>query len=78
MQILFSFETKYGSFSDALYLDEDHTFTDDEVEAMKQERLTNWLAMVNPSPEQIEAMRLQQLALEESVAAIDAPPAEET
>lgn len=78
MQIRFTFETEFGPFSDALYLDEDHTFTEAEVEAMKQERLTNWLAMVNPSPEQIEAMRLQQLALEESVAAIDAPPAEET
>ena len=77
MQIRFTFETKFGPFSDALYLDEDHTFTEAEVEAMKQERLTNWLAMVNPSPEQIEAMRLQQLALEESLAAIDAPPAEE-
>lgn len=69
MQIRFTFETEFGAFSDALYLDEGHTFTDDEVEAMKQERLTNWLAMVNPSPEQIEAMRLQQLALEEAAVA---------
>lgn len=41
MQIRFSFETDYGLFSDALHLDEGHTFTDDEIEAMKQERLTN-------------------------------------
>jgi len=68
MQIRFTFETEFGTFSDALYLDEDHTFTEAEVEAMKQERLTNWLAVVNPSPEQIEAMRLQQLAYEESLA----------
>jgi len=78
MQIRFTFETEFGPFSDALHLEDNHTFTEAEVEAMKQERLTNWLAMVNPSPEQIEAMRLQQLALEESVAAIDATPAEET
>ena len=71
MQIRFTFETEFGAFSDALYLDEGHTFTEAEIEAMKQERLTNWLAVVNPSPEQIEAMRLQQLALEESL--VDTP-----
>ena len=71
MQIRFTFDTEFGAFSDALYLDDDHAFTEAEVEAMKQERLTNWLAVVNPSPEQIEAMRLQQLALEE--AAVDTP-----
>tara|TARA_R110000868_G_scaffold285593_4_gene546065 strand:+ start:487 stop:714 length:228 start_codon:yes stop_codon:yes gene_type:complete len=74
MQIKFTFETEFGPFSDALYFDEDHAFTEAEVEAMKQERLTNWLAVVNPSPEQIEAMRLQQLALEE--AATDTPAEE--
>ena len=62
MQIRFTFETQYGPFSDALYLDEDHTFTEAEVEAMKQERLTNWLAVVNPVIDP---------------AAIDAPPTEE-
>jgi hypothetical protein len=71
MQIRFTFETEFGAFSDALYLDDDHAFTEAEVEAMKQERLANWLAVVNPSPEQIEAMRLQQLALEESL--VDTP-----
>jgi hypothetical protein len=50
MQIRFTFETKYGPFSDALYLDEDHTFTDAEVEAMKQERLTNWITMLETPP----------------------------
>lgn len=50
MQIRFTFETQYGPFSDALYLDEDHTFTEAEVEAMKQERLTNWIAMIESPP----------------------------
>ena len=48
MQIRFTFDTRFGSFSDALYLDDDHSFTDSEVEAMKQERLANWLAIVDP------------------------------
>jgi hypothetical protein len=48
MQIRFTFDTQFGPFSDALYLDDGHTFTDAEVEAMKQERLTNWLAVIDP------------------------------
>ena len=47
-QIVFTFDTPFGPFCDALYLEEGHAFTDAEVEAMKQERLTNWLAVVNP------------------------------
>ena len=50
MQIRFTFETQYGPFSDALYLDENHTFTEAEVEAMKQERLTNWIAILEAPP----------------------------
>ena len=54
IQIRFTFETQYGPFSDALYLEEDHTFTEAEIEAMKQDRLNNWLAAVNPPPEVLE------------------------
>ena len=50
MQIRFTFETKYGPFSDALYLDEGHIFTEAEIEAMKQERLSNWIAMLESPP----------------------------
>jgi hypothetical protein len=50
MQIRFTFKTRHGPFSDALYLDEDHTFTEAEIEAMKQERLNNWLAIIESPP----------------------------
>ena len=33
----------YGTFADALHLEDDHTFTDAEIEAMKQERFDNWV-----------------------------------
>lgn len=46
MQIIFTFETQHGSFTDALHLPEDHTFTDDEIQSMKQQRLDNWIAIV--------------------------------
>lgn len=50
MKIDFSFETQYGRFADALHLPDDHGLTDAEIEAMKQQRLNNWLAIVSPPP----------------------------
>lgn len=53
MQIIFTFETQHGAFTDALHLDDDHTFTDEELQAMKQQRLDNWLAiMTSPAVEE--------------------------
>ena len=56
MKINFLFDTKYGVFSDAITLPDDHTFTDNEIEAIKQERLSNWIAILEapPSEEVIE------------------------
>jgi hypothetical protein len=45
MNIIFDFDTQYGQFRDALILEDNHTFTDAEIEAMKQERLNNWLSI---------------------------------
>jgi hypothetical protein len=57
IKIDFEFETQYCVFRDALYLPEDHTFTDEQIAAMKQERLDNWLFIVEnpPEAEMIEA-----------------------
>ena len=46
MEIIFCFETQYGNFCDAIHLPDDHTLTDDEIEAMKQQRLDNWIAAI--------------------------------
>lgn len=52
MQIVFEFDYKGVSFKDALVLPDDHTFTDVELEAMKQERFDNWVkAITAPAPE---------------------------
>lgn len=48
IKIDFSFETQYGTFSDALHFPEDAVPDDATVEAMKQERLNNWLSLVAP------------------------------
>jgi hypothetical protein len=46
MKIDFSFETQYGNFCDAIHLPDDHNLTDAEIEAIKQQRLDNWVAVV--------------------------------
>ena len=47
----------YGTFADAIHLDENHTYTDDEIEAMKQQRFDNWVnhivEMSNRPPEEL-------------------------
>lgn len=46
MKISFTFDTEYGVFSDAITLEDTHTHTAEEIEAMKQERLDNWIAII--------------------------------
>lgn len=51
MKIDFTFETKYGNFSDALWFsDEQPLPSDADIETMKQERLTNWLTIIENPP----------------------------
>ena len=47
--INFSFETEFGVFSDAIVLSDEEmaTITQEQVDAIKQTRLDNWLAIVN-------------------------------
>jgi hypothetical protein len=52
MKIDFSFDTPHGKFADALHLPDDHTYTDAEIEAMKQQRLDNWIAVVTAPSEE--------------------------
>jgi hypothetical protein len=53
IKIDFEFNSPHGVFRDALHLPDDHTFTDDEIQAMKQQRYDNWWAIVNPPPEDV-------------------------
>lgn len=47
MQIRFSRETKYGIFSDALNLPDDHSYSEQEIEAMQQQRVDAWVAFID-------------------------------
>jgi hypothetical protein len=54
MVINFEFETQYGKYSDTLFLDEDHEFSDAEIQSMKQSRLDKWVAHVTaPQPDYV-------------------------
>lgn len=47
MQIRFSYETKYGTYNDALNLPDDHNYTDNEINLMKEQRRDNWIAYID-------------------------------
>lgn len=55
IKIDFEFQTYYGKFADALYLPNDHAYSDAEIDAMKQQRLDNWIAIITaPSTDVVE------------------------
>lgn len=51
MKIDFEFTTAHGVFRDALYLDDDHTLSEAEITALKQERLDGWLHVIENPPQ---------------------------
>lgn len=47
MKIDFEFTTQYGKFADALWFPDDQPLpSEEELNAMKQQRLDNWIAAV--------------------------------
>jgi hypothetical protein len=50
MQIVFEVETAHGKFCDALYFEDDAVPDEATIEAMKQERVDNWIAFVTAPP----------------------------
>lgn len=56
MKIDFEFETPHGKFADALYFEDDAVPDDATIEAMKQQRVDNWIAVVTapPAPDLVE------------------------
>jgi hypothetical protein len=58
IKIDFEFTTPYGKFRDALHLPDNHGLSQEQIAAMQQERLANWLFAVEnppePEPETVE------------------------
>jgi hypothetical protein len=65
MKIDFSFETQYGKFADAIILPDDHMLSEAEIEAMKQQRLDNWVAVVSYVPTEEEIAEIEAQAAQE-------------
>lgn len=50
IKIDFEFDTPYGVFRDALHLPMNATYTDVEIQAMKEQRRDNWIAIITAPP----------------------------
>lgn len=53
ISIDFEFESQYGRYADALLLPDDHGLSNEEIEQMKQQRFTSWLASVEAASQGI-------------------------
>jgi len=75
MQIVFEVETAHGKFSDALYFEDDAVPDDATIEAMKQQRIDNWIAAVTALP--TEDIQAAKEAIEAAIKAVEAALAAE-
>ena len=53
MLINFVITQNNNTFSDTLILPDDHTYTDAEIEAMKQARFDNWYTIITTPTEEV-------------------------
>ena len=71
MQIIFEFETPHGKFCDALYFEDDAVPDDATIEAMKQQRVDNWIAAVTapsaPDLVEIDGVQYEKIMLGDQV-----------
>ncbi len=56
MIIEFTITQKNHTFSDALILADDHTFTDAEIEVMKQARFDNWYVIITAPTQELASV----------------------
>lgn len=45
--------TIWGKYSDALYLPDDHSYTDEQIESLKDERFNSWVSIIE-APQTVE------------------------
>jgi hypothetical protein len=70
IKIDFEQQTAHGVYRDAITLPDDHTLTDADIEEMKQQRVSNWVAYMDnppqpePEPEYIEIDGVRYLKVE--------------
>ena len=52
IKIDFEYTTPYGIFRDAIHLEDNHGLSDEQIEAMKQERLNAWISIIENPPQE--------------------------
>ena len=71
MQIIFESETPHGKFCDALYFEDDAIPDDATIEAMKQQRVNNWITAVTAPPAidlvEIDGVQYEKIMLGDQV-----------
>ena len=55
------------TFKDAIHLPEDHTHTDDDIEAMKQKRFDDWYTLVTTEQPEEEIVEVLTDEIEEFI-----------
>jgi hypothetical protein len=53
IKIDFVIEQNGERFADALHLEDNHTFTDEQIESMKQARFDSWYTLINTPTEEV-------------------------
>ena len=74
IKIDFVFETEHGKYADCLHLPDNHKFTDEEIQTMKEQRLNNWLAIVAAPPAPEPESNVKEIAGEVYQKLEGAPP----
>jgi hypothetical protein len=64
IKIDFEFTTPHGKFRDALNLPDNHGLSDAEIEAMKEQRRDNWIAVVEAPPVEPETVEIDGVTYE--------------
>lgn len=60
------FEKTDGTYTlrDAIHLPDDHTYSEEEVEAMKQARFDNWITIITAVPEETSVEEVTESSAE--------------
>lgn len=53
MKVVFCAQTPYGLFSDALNLPDDQSFTEEQIQAMQQQRIDQWITFIETSATEV-------------------------
>jgi hypothetical protein len=70
IKIDFEFDSEYGKYRDAIVLEDNHGVSDNQIDAIKQQRFENWKAHIiaasEVTEEETEAAQAEEYAEEQT------------